>query len=227
MTAPGPRAAVDADEIDAFTTSLRRRKRIAGLIGLIVILGVGALVALKSAERIPALEPETGQVHALNPAGRLPALDPKAVGHVSEALDHATAESRVRLAARALVELEGERLPSALLGAFAKLSSASPGGEDLVLLAPFAGQEEVVQAWQLACPGGAAILADSIGGGGTPAAVYERCKLDRLGLLKEAELGGVSLGQLVAAHSVWAFLVDHDAHNDIERRVLRALMGRR
>jgi len=198
---------MEALDVEEFTTSLRRRKQIAGAIGLIVVVLVGAFLAIQASRRLPA-------------------LDPKTVDDVRQALDQIPAEYRSQLAARALVELEGERLPAALLRVFAELSSAPPGMGDLVLLAPFAADEETLRIWLRACPDGAAILADAAREGGA-AAVYERCELDRLGLLADTELGGVSVGELVATHSVWAYLVDHDSETDIERRVLRTIMGRR
>ncbi len=56
--------------------------------------------------------------------------------------------------------------------------------------------------------------------------LYERCELDRLGLVTSSELGGVSLGELAATHAAWAYLLEDGAESELERRVFRMLLGR-
>jgi hypothetical protein len=199
----------DADaEADEFTASQRRRKQITGVIAIVAVAIVAAVILISR-------------------ANKLPPLDPKTVANVREALDTVPAEYHRELAAHALVELEGERLPSGLLRAFESAASAPPGMGGLLLLASIAEDEDARQLWLLACEDGVNALADLGMQGGGAAELYRRCSLDRFGLIGESELGGVAIGELVAAHAVWAHLVEHRSETDLERRVLRAIMGRR
>lgn len=198
--------AIETD-VEDFAAGQRRRKLIAAIVAVVVIATIAIFVAIKQ-------------------ANKLPALDPDEVKKIGEALDQVPPEYRQQIAAAALVELEGERIPAKLHEAFDTLNKAPPGMADLLLIAPFANDEESLETWLLACPDGAAVIADAATQGGGAKVVYEQCDLARLGLLGASELGGVGLGRLVATHAVWAHLVDHDSETSLERRLLRLILGR-
>lgn len=198
--------AIESD-VEDFAAGQRRRKLIAAIVAAVVIAAVAIVVAIRQ-------------------ANKLPSLDPDEVKKIGEALDQIPAEYRQEVAAAALVELEVGRIPLKLREGFKAISMAPAEMADLLLVEPFANDPESLEAWLLACPDGAAVIAEAAEQGGGARAVYERCELGRLGLLGDSELGGVSLGRLVATHAVWAHLVDHDSEADIERRLLRLILGR-
>jgi hypothetical protein len=79
--------------------------------------------------------------------------------------------------------------------------------------------------WLIACPDGLNVLAEAGSSGGGATLVHKRCQLGRLGLLGDLELGRASIGTLVITHAAWAHLVEHDSETDLERRLLRAILG--
>lgn len=202
----------ELDSIDQeFLASQRRRKLLAAVVALVVVAVVATVIAIER-------------------ANKLPALDPDQVRKVREALDQVPAEYRRTLAAAALVELEHERLPAELLDALEAFNTAPADMVELVLLRAIADQQAVRDSWLLACPDeGLRVIAEAGTSGGGAALVYQRCELSRLGLLNESELGGASItsvGSLVITHAAWAHLVEHDSETEIERRLLRTILGR-
>jgi hypothetical protein len=193
-------------ELD-FKRAQRRRQLIGALVA---VLGIGAIAV----------------GFAVSRANKLPALDPEEVKNVRAALDQVSPEHRPGLAARALAELEHERLPSALVAAFDDFNAVPPDMVDLVLLRTITDEPEIQRLWLEACPNGLAIVAEAGSSGGGAALVYERCDLGRLGLLSESELGGATIGTLVVTHAAWSHLVSSDSETEIERRLLRTILGR-
>jgi hypothetical protein len=199
-------SAPDDDLELEFTAGRRRRNIIAAIVAGVVIAAVAVGVSISR-------------------ANRLPALDPDRVREVREALDRIPPQYRQELAAAALVELEQQRLPASMLDTFNEFASVSRDMADLILLRSLQ-EPEVQQAWLLACDDGIRVVADAGAHGRGAEVVHERCDLGRWGLLAASELSGVSLGKLVLTHAAWAHLVEHDSETDIERRLLRTMLGR-
>jgi hypothetical protein len=197
----------EPDQDDEFTAGQRRRKLIGGIIAVVGVAAIATFVLVRR-------------------ANKLPALDPDEVRDVREALDKIPPEYRRELAAAAFVQLEGERIPGALLESFEAFNNAPPDMVELVLLRSIADDPDVRSAWLLACPDGLNVLAEAGTSGAGGQHVYERCELSRFGLLGESELGGASMGALVITHAAWAHLVEHDSETDLERRLLRTMLGR-
>jgi hypothetical protein len=203
-----PSAVNDDDDLLADFEASRTRGR---LIGAAVSVGVLAVV---------------GGLFMWWRATGLPALDPKATKSVSEALDHLDAlprEHHAMLAAQAMAELEGERLPPAMVEAFAGVAQVPPEYIDLVVLKPFADDPDSLRAWTVACPAGASAIADYAADRNIDK-LFADCDLGRWSLIDGTAARRLSAGRLVLAHSAWAWLVDHHSETELERRVLRVFL---
>ncbi|PRQ06588.1 hypothetical protein [Enhygromyxa salina] len=200
--------AVDAD-IDGYVAAQRRRKLVgAGIAVVIALVGVGGSLVMR--------------------ADRLPASDAETVKDVREVVDHIQdipAEMRPELSSYAFAELERERLPAALVGVFEEHSQIPPDMRTPIMLVPFAEDEASLKAWLLACADGKQALADAMMVADGAAGLFERCELGRFGLISRGELGRVSIGELVATHAAWAYLVKYESETELERRVLRLVLG--
>lgn len=192
-------------ELDEFQAAERARRRRWLFAAGLAIVAIGAFVVVRRLTGLPPLDATTEREvrEALPEIAKLP-LD-----------------VRRSFAGQALAELEGERLPPALVEAFQEFGSVPPEFAELILLRAF--EDELVRAaWPKACPAGFDALAEGAREGAS--ATYRRCAFDRLDLLAESELAGVSLASMAASHLAWSHLVEHHADTDLERRLLRMLM---
>ncbi|MFV8754493.1 hypothetical protein ACNOYE_28425 [Nannocystaceae bacterium ST9] len=194
------------DELDEYRIAQRRRRRWTLVVGSIAIALIGAGVIWRRMTGLPSLDRETEQDirEALPEIEKLPV------------------EIRRSFAARALAELEPERLPAPMIAALNDYGGAPPHYAGMVLLEPFAHDADTRATWELACPAGLGAIADGAAEG--PRATYLRCELDRLELIEAGEISAASLGELVVAHAAWAWLVEHHADSELERRLLRMLV---
>jgi hypothetical protein len=196
----------EPDELDELRAIARKQRRRAIVVGGIVVVAIVALIAWRQATGLPALDRETE----------------KDVREALPEIEKLPVEVRRSFAAQAISELEHERLPGPLVDAFGSYGGAPPEYAGMLLLEPFAHDAGTREAWELACPAGLAAIADGAAEG--PRATYLRCDLGRLHLIEDEELADVTLGELVACHAAWAWLVDHHADTELERRVFRMLM---
>jgi hypothetical protein len=196
----------EADELDEYQIAARTRRRRAALVVLVVVVGIVAVLAWRRATGLPGLDGETEQ----NVREALPEIEKLPI------------EVRRSFAAAALAELEPKRLPAALVDAFDDYGNAPPDYAGIVLLEPFAHDPAARETWELACPAGLAAIADGAAEG--PRATFLRCDLARFHLITDVELAAASLGEVVACHAAWAWLVDHHADTELERRLFRMLM---
>lgn len=199
-------AVSEPDEFELLELGARKRRRIQLLVGLGVVVLILALVVWRRMSGLPSLDRETERDvrEALPEIEKLPL------------------EVRRSFAAEAIAELEPERLPTALVEAFDQYAGAPPEYGGMLLLRAFAEDPETRETWELACPAGLGAIADGAAEG--PQATFQRCELARFNLLASDELSRVSLGELVACHAAWAWLKDHHADSELERRVFRMLM---
>lgn len=160
-------------------------------------------------------------------AGRLPPLDPERVRAAERSLDGlstALPETHALRAAAVMVELEGERLPAAMVEAFAALEQQPPAqraGE--IMLAPFAEDPDTQQAWSVACPAGVEAI-EAYTASRDIDALFADCSLGRWSLIDGTAARRRSAGRLVLAHAAWAWLVDHHSDTELERRALRVFV---
>ena len=195
------------DPLADFQAAQRRRKWVA----VVAVVAVAGLAILGWAWRR---------------ATGLSALDPETTREVSEALDSLGTlprELHAPLAAQAMVELEGERLPAAMVAAFRASAAAPPGQRGLVMMRPFAEDADSLRAWTVACPAGAEVLAAHAASGDIDV-LFADCSLGRWSLIDGTAARRMSAGRLVLAHAAWGWLVDHHAETELERRVLRVFV---
>lgn len=196
----------EADELDEYQAAARTRRRRAMVVALVVVVVIVAVFAWRRATGLPGLDRETEQ----------------SVREALPEIEKLPVEVRRSFAAVALAELEAKRLPAALVEAFDDYGRAPPGYGAMLLLEPFAQDAAVRETWDRACPAGLAAIADGAAEG--PRATFLRCDLARFHLIEGDELAAASLGELVACHAAWAWLVDHHADSELERRLFRMLM---
>jgi hypothetical protein len=156
----------------------------------------------------------------------LPPLDPKTQQSVTEALDLLDTlprEHHSQLAAQAMAELEGERLPAPMVKAFDDASSVPPDMVGLVSMRPFAEDADSLKAWAVACPAGADAIAE-VSQTGDIDKMFADCSLGRWSLIDGTAARRMSRGRLILAHAAWGWLVDHHAETELERRVLRVFV---
>ncbi|PRQ06142.1 hypothetical protein [Enhygromyxa salina] len=156
----------------------------------------------------------------------LPPLDPEAKKEISEAmdtLDTLPREYHSMLAAQAMAELEGERLPAAMVEAFDDAKSVPPDMVSLVLMRPFAEDVDSLEAWTVACPAGADAIAE-VAQTGDVNTLFADCDLGRWSLIDGTAAQRLSAGRLILAHAAWGWLVEHHSETELERRVLRVFV---
>jgi hypothetical protein len=186
----------------------QRTRRLIGLgVGVAVLALLGAGWAWWRATGLPPLDPEKEQ-------DILEALD---------VLDTLPDEHHASLAAAAMAELEGERLPAAMVTAFEDASAVPPDMVNLVLLRPFAEDADSLEGWTVACSAGAKAIAD-YGASGDIDKLFADCDLGRWSLIDGTAARRVSAGRLVLAHAAWGWLVAHHSETELERRVLRVFV---
>lgn len=199
----------EADELDEYAVAARTsRRRVIVVVSILVVLVVAA-IAWRRATGLPGLDRDTE----------------KEIREALPEIEKLPIEVRRQFAAMAIAELEPKRLPTALVDAFDDYAGAPPEYGGLLLLEPFAEDTATREAWELACPAGLGAIADGAAEG--PRATFVRCDLARFNLLTEQELAGASLGELVACHAAWAWLVEHHADSELERRLFRMLIAGR
>jgi hypothetical protein len=156
----------------------------------------------------------------------LPPLDPEDEEDVREAfdaLDTIPDEHHAWLAAATMADLEGERLPKAMVKAFQDASGVPPEMVNLIMMRPFAEDADSLRAWTVACPAGANAIADYAATGDIDK-LFADCDLGRWSLIDGTAARRVSAGRLILAHAAWGWLVDHHSETELERRVLRVFV---
>ncbi|MFO7563171.1 MAG: hypothetical protein R6X02_11050 [Enhygromyxa sp.] len=156
----------------------------------------------------------------------LPPLSSDAEKQVHEAMDVLSTvpqEYHAPMAARAMVELERDRLPPAMVKAFADAQAVPPGMAGMIMMQPFAEDADSLRAWTVACPAGAAAIAE-VGRTGDIDKLFADCDLGRWSLIDGTAARRKSAGRLILAHAAWGWLVDHHSETELERRVLRVFV---
>jgi hypothetical protein len=195
------------DPLMDYQTGQRKRRRIGLVIGVVALALLGAGWAWWRATGLPPLDPEKEQ-------------------DVSEALkmlDTLPDEHHASLAAAAMAELEGDRLPPAMVSAFEDASGVPPEMLNLVLMRPFAQDADSLEGWMVACSAGAKAIADYAASGDIDK-LFADCDLGRWSLIDGTAARRVSAGRLILAHAAWGWLVAHHSETELERRVLRVFV---
>jgi hypothetical protein len=196
-----------ADPLEDFQAGQRKRR----LLGLGVAVAVLAIVAAGWAwwrsTALPPLDPETKQ----------------SVREAMDTLDTLPREYHAQLAARAIAELEGERLPEPMLKAFEDAQAVPPGMVNQVLMRPFADDADSLRAWAVACPAGADAIAEVTASGDIDK-LFADCELGRWSLIDGTAARRMSAGRLILSHAAWGWLVDHHSETELERRILRVFV---
>lgn len=195
------------DPLADYQSGQRKRRLIGVVVGVIVLALLGAGWAWWRATGLPPLDPE----------------DEKDVREAMDVLDTLPDDVRAQLAAAAMAELEGERLPPAMLTAFEDASNVPPEMLDLMLLRPFADDADSLEGWTVACSAGAQAIAD-YGASRDIDKLFADCDLGRWSLIDGTAARRVSGGRLILAHAAWGWLVAHHSETELERRVLRVFV---
>lgn len=203
-----PSDPIDADDPLTDYQSGQRKRRLLGLvIGVVVLALLGAGWAWWRATGLPPLDPE----------------DEKDIREAMDMLDTLPDDVHAQLAAAAMAELEGERLPAAMVTAFEDASNVPPEMLNLILLRPFADDADSLEGWTVACSAGAQAIAD-YGASGDIDKLFADCDLGRWSLIDGTAARRVSGGRLILAHAAWGWLVAHHSETELERRVLRVFV---
>jgi hypothetical protein len=195
------------DPLTNYEADQRKRRLIGLVIGLVVLGLVGAVWAWWRATGLPPLDPE----------------DEEDVREAFDALDTIPDEHHAWLAAATMADLEGERLPKAMVKAFQDASGVPPEMVNLIMMRPFAEDADSLRAWTVACPAGANAIADYAATGDIDK-LFADCDLGRWSLIDGTAARRVSAGRLILAHAAWGWLVDHHSETELERRVLRVFV---
>lgn len=195
------------DPLMDYQAGQRRRRRIGLVIGAVVLALLGAGWAWWRATGLPPLDPENEQD----------------VREALDMLDTLPDEHHASLAAAAMAELEGERLPKAMVAAFEDAAGVPPEMVNLMLMRPFAEDADSLEGWTIACSAGAQAIADYAAGGDIDK-LFADCDLGRWSLIDGTAARRVSAGRLILAHAAWGWLVAHHSETELERRVLRVFV---
>lgn len=195
------------DPLMDYQAGQRRRRRIGLGIGAVVLALLGAGWAWWRATGLPPLDPK----------------DEQDVREALDMLDTLPDEHHASLAAAAMAELEGERLPKAMVAAFEDAAGAPPEMVSLMLMRPFAEDADSLAGWTTACSAGANAIADYAASGDIDK-LFADCDLGRWSLIDGTAARRVSAGRLILAHAAWGWLVAHHSETELERRVLRVFV---
>lgn len=160
------------------------------------------------------------------PSIDMPPVDSALAKQAVDALPSAAEAQRSALAARALTELEKDRLPASLIEGFDALVIAAPD-QRAVLLAKSISTNIVLL--DEACGTDAAKFMQSLATmtpDGREAAVWSECKFERHGLLAEGERAGHDPMKAMLAHMALAHLQKGGPVSDDERALLKIMMIR-
>jgi hypothetical protein len=198
----------DADDpLMDYQAGQRRRRRIGLVVGVVVLALLGAAWSWWRATGLPPLDSDKE----------------KDVREAMDMLDTLPDEHHAALAAAAMAELEGERLPAAMITAYEQASGLPPEMANLVLMRPFADDVDSLEGWTVACPAGAKAIADYAASGDIDK-LFADCDLGRWSLIDGTAARRVSAGRLILAHATWGWLVAHHSETELERRVLRVFV---
>jgi hypothetical protein len=195
------------DPLMDYEAGQRRRRWIGLVVGVVVVALLGAGWAWWRATGLPPLDPK----------------NEKDVAEALDMLDTLPDDMHAQLAAAAMAELEGERLPAAMVTAFEDAANVPPEMLDLVLIRPFADDADSLEGWTVACSAGAQAIAD-YGASGDIDKLFADCDLGRWSLIDGTAARRVSAGRLILAHGAWGWLVAHHSETELERRVLRVFV---
>lgn len=199
---------IEADDpLMDYQAGQRRRRAIGLVVGVVVLALLGGGWAWWRATGLPPLDPEKQQD----------------VDEALDMLDTLPDEHHASLAAAAMAELEGERLPEAMVEAFEQASGVPPEMVNLVLMRPFADDADSLEAWTVACSAGASAIANYAASGDIDK-LFADCDLGRWSLIDGTAARRVSAGRLILAHAAWGWLVAHHSETELERRVLRVFV---
>jgi hypothetical protein len=199
VTSPGS----DDDELAQLAAG-RRRSLLAGLAVVLGIVGIAGALWWTTRPLISPLPRE--RVQKIEEA--LPMLR-KEVG-----------ASRA-LAATALLELEEDRLPPAMLAALRHIPSV-PSDMAGMICAEAIASPELFEPFETACPGGPAALADAVQTG-SGAALAAACDGALRGLMSADEATSAPPACVAYSATVWAYLGRMRSREGIEREFLRML----
>jgi len=185
--------------------------------GVLYFTGAEHLYALESA---PAAEKAGKRLPALNPvdAARIRSM----LGH--ESLLEMKPEERAHLAAAALSEIEGRRLPEPMIRMLESIANSPPAERAYVV---YEQVEKLVEEWETTCPYGMRIL-QAISCADPEKKIeilYEGCKLERFELLEVERCKKSPLGAcLFVVFLIHDYLERHDALQPIETRLFRLML---
>jgi hypothetical protein len=197
----------DDDTLPEYEAAKRRRRWIGLGISSVVIAGLGVVWAWWRATGLPPVPSETE----------------KQVREALDAINTVPRELQAVLAAECVVELGQGRLPPAMLEAFADVQAVPPEMAGMIMLRPFAEDAESLAGWTVACPAGAAAIAE-YGQTGDIDKLFADCHLGRWSLIDGTEARRKSAGRLILAHAAWGWLVDHHSETELDRRALRVFV---
>lgn len=195
------------DPLDEFAAGQRKRRLIGLGATVAVALVVGGAWAWWRATGLPPIDSETkAEVH-----------------EAMDAIDTLPRQHHAPLAAQAMAELEVGRLPPPMVDAFEDVNAVPPSMVSVIVMKPFAEDEDSLRAWTVACRAGADAIA-AVAQTGDIDALFADCDLGRWSLIDGTAARRVSAGRLILAHAAWGWLVDHHSETELERRILRVFV---
>lgn len=195
------------DALDEFQASRRRSRLIGAGVSLAVLAVVAGVWAWWRATGLPPIDDD----------------DAKKVSEALDQLDTIPREYHAMIAAKAMAELESERLPAAMVEAFDALDTVPPEMASLIAMRPFADDADSLKAWTVACPAGADAIV-TVGQTGDIDKLFADCELGRWSLIDGTAARRLSAGRLILAHAAWGWLVEHHSETELERRILRVFV---
>lgn len=193
-----------------------------------------ASVLLFACEGDSAKPSESKQASASNgsaeaapkPSIDMPPVDAALAKQAVDALPSAAVAQRSALAARALTELEKDRLPASLIEGLDALVIAAPDQRAVLLAQSISTNIALLDE---ACDTNAAKFMQSLATmtpDGREAAVWSECKFERHGLLAEGERAAHDPMKAMVAHMALAHLQKGGPVSDDERALLKKMMIR-
>ena len=169
-------------------------------------------------------EPEADAVP--KPSIDIPPVDAVLAKQAVDALPSAAEAQRPALAARALTELEKERLPATLIEGFDALVIAAPDQRAVLLAKSISTNIALLDE---ACGTNAAKFMQSLATmtpDGREAAVWSECKFERHGVLAEGQRAAHDPMKAMLAHMAFVHLKKGGPVSDHERTLLKMMMVR-
>lgn len=160
-------------------------------------------------------------------AASRPELDAAAARTSVEALATVSAEQRSMLASRALLEIEGGRLPAPALKVLESLPSFEPSTVGAAIAKALA-EPQMLQALESACAGKGAQTMRNLAMTEPPdksSGAYTACGFARIGLMTAEEAAATEPMPMTLAHVLAWHLEEGGGASTEERELLRALAG--